>query len=194
MSNPDSVGYAVDVALIHYPVLNRKGETIGSAVTNLDLHDIARAARTYGVDNYWVVTPYEDQQQLVREILHHWDQGHGATYNPKRKSALSLVRLCSDMEEVTARSREKWGEMPLILATCAAAEKETLSYQAAKRHISQGRPLLLLFGTGWGLAPEVLGGVDGVLPAICGQGKYNHLSVRSAASIVLDRLLAKKTE
>ena len=84
---------AVDIALIHYPVINKSGETIGSAVTNLDIHDIARAARTFGVDEYYIVTPYADQQELVKEIIEHWQTGHGAQYNPARKSALALVRL-----------------------------------------------------------------------------------------------------
>ncbi len=52
---------AVNIALIHFPVINKLGETIGSAVTNLDIHDIARAARTFGVDRYYIITPYADQ-------------------------------------------------------------------------------------------------------------------------------------
>jgi hypothetical protein len=51
-----------------------------------------------------------------------------------------------------------------------------------------GPPELLLLGTGWGLAAEVLERVDDVLEPIAGSGPYNHLSVRTAAAIVLDRL------
>jgi hypothetical protein len=47
---------------------------------------------------------------------------------------------------------------------------------------------LLLLGTGWGLAAEVLDRVDDVLEPIAGAGPYNHLSVRAAAAIMLDRL------
>src|SRR5665647_490051 len=93
---------AVDIALIHYPVINKKGETIGSAVTNLDLHDIARAARTFGVDNYYIVTPYSDQQTLVQEILDHWQTGYGATYNPARKTALDRVQITGSLESTIA--------------------------------------------------------------------------------------------
>ena len=60
---------SVDLALIHYPVINKNREIIGSAVTNLDLHDIARAARTFGANGLYVVTPYRDQQILFRELL-----------------------------------------------------------------------------------------------------------------------------
>ncbi|MCP4687771.1 MAG: RNA methyltransferase, partial [Desulfobacterales bacterium] len=31
------------LALLHYPVVNKNGEPVASAVTNLDLHDISRA-------------------------------------------------------------------------------------------------------------------------------------------------------
>ena len=48
--------------------------------------------------------------------------------------------------------------------------------------------VLLLFGTGWGLAPEALARMDDVLEPVRGTTDYNHLSVRSAASIILDRL------
>ena len=60
------------LALVHYPVCNKNGETIGSAVTNLDIHDIARACRTFGIQKYYLVTPYEDQRKIVAEILLHW--------------------------------------------------------------------------------------------------------------------------
>jgi len=54
------------VALVHYPVLNRKGEIIASALTNLDLHDLARTARTYNIPSCYIVTPLKDQQALAR--------------------------------------------------------------------------------------------------------------------------------
>jgi hypothetical protein len=47
---------------------------------------------------------------------------------------------------------------------------------------------VLVFGTGWGLTEEVLGRADDLLEPILGTGAYNHLSVRSAAAIILDRL------
>ena len=49
-------------------------------------------------------------------------------------------------------------------------------------------PMMILFGTGFGLAPAVLERADIVLNAILGPGDYNHLSVRAAVSIMLDRL------
>lgn len=180
---------AVDIALIHYPVINKSGETIGSAVTNLDIHDIARAARTFGVGRYYIVTPYADQQQLVAEIIDHWQTGHGARYNPARKSALALVRLADSLEDVVARVDDKHGRRPLLVTTSARVQDDSITYMDARRRIDAGDPLLLLFGTAHGLAQEVIDRADYTLPPISGETGYNHLSVRSAVSIILDRLL-----
>ncbi len=179
----------IDIALIHYPVINKTGETIGSAVTNLDLHDIARAARTFGVDNYYIVTPYNDQLTLVQEILDHWQTGYGARYNPARKSALDLVRIVTSVEELIARATEQRGRQPLILTTSARVQQNSISYRATRKRIETGEPMLLLFGTAHGLAPEVNLTADYTLPPIQCTTGYNHLSVRSAVSIILDRLL-----
>jgi len=181
----------LDLALVHYPVCNKNGETIGSAVTNLDLHDIARAGRTFGIDTLYIVTPFADQQALVRDILAHWQTGHGATYNPKRKEALSLVRICHDLAEMYALVEAKWQQKPTVLATSAKAQANQLGFAQARQRILAGEPHLILFGTGWGMEPEVFAEVDALLPPIAGFGEYNHLSVRSAAAIVLDRVLGK---
>lgn len=179
----------LNIALIHHPVMNKRDEVIGSAVTNLDIHDIARAAKTYGVANYFIATPYKDQQQLVRELLAHWQTGHGATYNPARKEALDIVELADSLEMVIERLTEQYGVRPLIVATSAILRDNTVSYVEIGQRIAQGDPVLLLFGTAHGLAPEILQETDATLPPIKGGTQYNHLSVRSAASIIIDRLL-----
>ena len=179
----------VDVALVHYPVTNRNGETIGSAVTNLDLHDIARAGRTYGIGTYWVVTPFQEQQELAGQIVGHWTKGYGGSVNPGRSDALSIITICADLDEVLAGSTKKFGEKPMVMATCAKLQANTVSYAEVRKRVWQGKPLLLLFGTAWGLSPEILAMADGVLPPLNGATGFNHLSVRSAASIIMDRLL-----
>ena len=178
------------IALIHYPVVNKNGETIGSAVTNLDIHDIARAARTFGVGAYFVVTPYADQSRLVDEITGHWRQGYGASYNPARKDALSLVRVAGDLAAVIREIGDQCGQPPLVVATSAKKNEVSVSYQALRHKIAAGQPTLLLFGTAHGLASEAIAMADAMLPPIYGAGEYNHLSVRSAAAIILDRLLS----
>ena len=188
---PDQPAPRLDLALVHYPVCNKHGETIGSAVTNLDLHDIARAGRTFGIDTLYIVTPFADQQALIRDILAHWQTGHGATYNPKRKDALALVRICHDLTELYELVQIKWQQRPTVLATSAKPQARQLDFTEARRRIFTGEPHLILFGTGWGMAPEVFADVDALLPPIAGFGEYNHLSVRSAAAIVLDRVLGK---
>ena len=52
-------------------------------------------------------------------------------------------------------------------------------------------PVLLLLGTGWGLTQEVFAQAEAILEPIQGCGAYNHLSVRAAAAIMLDRLLGR---
>jgi len=184
----------LDVALVHAPVVNRRGETIGSAVTNLDLHDIARACRTFGVDTYWVITPFAQQQELAGQIIGHWVEGYGKTANPDRGNALSLIRISSSLDEVIAETKKKWGRDVQVVATCAKPQQDTIGYQAMRQRLNEQQPTLLLFGTAWGLAPEVFTRVDATLPPVLGTGDYNHLSVRSAVSIILDRLLGKREE
>jgi hypothetical protein len=181
----------VDVALVHYPVVNRNGETIGSAVTNLDLHDIARAGATYGITTYWVITPFQEQQELARQIVGHWTEGYGGSVNPDRRQALSIITVCATIEEALEGATRKFGTRPLVLATCARMQDNTRSYGEVRSMLRQGMPVLLLFGTAWGLSPEALALADGVLPPLRGVSAFNHLSVRSAASIILDRLLGE---
>ncbi len=180
---------SVNIALIHHPVVNKRGEIIGSAVTNLDIHDIARTAKTYGIANYFITTPYQDQQQLVLELLAHWRTGHGATYNPARKEALSTVQLAASLEEVLTTVTGQYGRRPLVVATSALLGDNNLSYSELRQKIVEGDPILLLFGTAHGLAPELRQQTDATLPPISGGTQYNHLSVRSAVSIIVDRLL-----
>ena len=147
--------FNVDLALVHYPVVNKNSEVIGSAVTNLDIHDLARAGRTYGVDTVYLVTPYQDQQALIREILDHWQTGYGAEYNSKRKDALSIVKIVDDLEQLFAAVTEKWQERPVILATCARNCGKILPYDAVRERMLAGERFLILFGTAWGLSPSV---------------------------------------
>ncbi len=178
------------LALVHYPVLNRQGETITSAVTNMDLHDISRAARTYGVSAFYVVTPIAEQQELVRELVSHWTMGVGGTLNPDRKRAMELIRICPDIHSVVAEISLEFQCRPVIYATTAKVLPGQLGWKELKEKIEPPglMNVLLLFGTASGLHSQVLEQADGVLEPIRGTGEYNHLSVRSAVSITLDRL------
>lgn len=180
------------VALVHYPVVNRRGETIAAAITNLDLHDLARAARTYEIPACYVVTPLQDQQVLIQRLLDHWCRGLARELHPDRAQALDRLRVADEMAAVKEDIRRERGEIPLIWATTAKEQPGALSHRQARRLLAtERRPHLLLFGTGWGLAPTLLQEADAVLKPISGRGSYNHLSVRCAAAILLDRLLRR---
>jgi hypothetical protein len=182
---------AVYCALVHHPVRARDGSTVTTAVTNLDVHDIARLARTYELARYFVVTPIEAQRELVARILSHWREGGGKERIPERAEALRRVAVVSTVDEARACIEAEAGA-PRTVATAArtTGDREPTSYEAvAEMAAGEGPPLLLLFGTGHGLTDEVLGGADLLLPSIRGRGDYNHLSVRAAAAITFDRLL-----
>jgi tRNA (guanine37-N1)-methyltransferase len=184
----------LSLALVHHPVVNRHGAVVTAAVTNLDLHDIARAARTYGVGPYYVVTPLEDQGELVRRIVAHWIDGAGGTHNPARQEALSLIRQAARIQDARDDFAARAGKAPLVVATGARARPGAWACRRLREHLQTGTPVLLLLGTAWGLAEEVFRQADAVLAPIRGPGPYNHLSVRSAAAILLDRLAAHHDE
>ena len=178
----------VAVGLIHYPVTDKNGRTIAAAVTALDLHDIARSARTYGLDAFYVVTPLRDQQDLVADITDHWISGMGAQYNPDRRKALELIRLHDSLASAAADMAERLKTPPVLVATSAQMAGSDLTYDGLRELPGNGRPVLLLFGTAWGLTPEAVAQADFRLAPIEGLDGYNHLSVRSAAAIILDRM------
>ena len=184
-----SSGKRLYVALIHHPVIDKNGETIASAVTNLDLHDIARVCRTYGVKGYYVVTPLKDQMVLVNRILDHWATGVGGTYNPNRKQALELVRVKATFEEMIDEIAEAEGRRPKTVCTTARRHARSLSYRRLREMLVDSTPLVLAFGTAWGLSDTFMAEADYILDPLTGAGTYNHLSVRSAVSIILDRVL-----
>ena len=86
------------LALVHHPVVNKKGSIIASALTTIDMHDIARAALTFGAKGFFVVTPLEDQKILAEEVMAHWIKGVGGELNPHRKQALELIRIEDSFE------------------------------------------------------------------------------------------------
>ena len=178
------------VALVHFPVYDKKHRVINTSLTNLDLHDIARAARTFGLNGYYIVQPAAGQQKLMDELLQYWSRGAGASYNPDRASALEIVSIVPSIEYAVAAINAERGQSPKIIATSARTVNETVGYEDMRGIMEQdGGDYLLLLGTGWGLTDEVMELADYHLRPIYGSGNYNHLSVRSAASIIFDRLL-----
>ena len=183
------------LALVHHPVLNRRGEVIASAVTNLDLHDLARCACTYGLPACFVITPLRDQQALVERLIRHWREGVGSELAPDRERALRLLRLVGSIEEAKANLTAECGAQPRVWATTARDGYDGLRFAEARSQLlDEPTPVLLLLGTGWGLDDTVMREVEGILEPINGSNGYNHLSVRCAAAIMLDRLLSPPSE
>ena len=181
------------LALIHYPVYDKHKDVVATAVTNLDIHDMARLTRTFGLARYYIVTPVEEQRKLVEKVREHWLSGWGSTYNPKRKMALETLQTEVSLESAIADIERRTGRRPKVVVTGASGRPNSVSYGELKAIIDAdpGHPFLLLLGTGWGLIEQVFNKSDLVLEPINGAGEYNHLSVRSAASIMLDRLFGR---
>lgn len=177
------------VALLHHPVYDKHGTVVTTAVTNLDVHDIARLARTFAVRGYYVCTPVPTLKRLVERIILHWEDGPGATYNETRRAALAVVRLADDLDAAVTDVERETGTLPRLVATSAREGGRRLGYDALRARLAADpRPEILVLGTGWGLTAEVLERCDDFLEPIRGAGDWNHLSVRSAAAIILDRL------
>lgn len=183
----------LSLALVHFPVYDKNRDLVATAVTNLDIHDIARSARTYGVARYFIVTPVEEQKRLVEKIKLHWLEGWGSTYNPKRKMALELVQTANSLQDAVAEIEGRTGRKPRLVVTGAAGRPNSVSFESFRElyRLDPDEQYLLLFGTGWGLTEQIFAQGDYVLEPISGGGEYNHLSVRSAAAIMLDRLFGR---
>ena len=180
----------VAVALVHYPCVDRHGELYTTSITNLDVHDIARTSRTYGIAAFYVVTPISAQQEMGRAIAAYWEEGKGRERNPSRREAMALVRIVASVEEGLAAEAAIVGSPPVVIATSAkAGKKASLSHPEMRLRLDNMESAVVLFGTGHGLAPSLVEGADHLLEPLPGHDGYNHLSVRSAAAIIIDRLL-----
>jgi tRNA (guanine37-N1)-methyltransferase len=177
------------VLQIHHPALDKSGRESTTAVTGMDLHDIARACRTYGVKKYLVATPLKSQRELIKKVAAHWTSGYGAEFNPDRAEAMRKIKTSDTLRRALEWIESKEKTFPLTIATTAKERSGTTSWVTLKeRVLREGRPVAFIFGTGWGLGEETLVSSDAVMSPISGgAGGYNHLSVRSAVSITLDR-------
>lgn len=183
----------VYLGLLHHPIYNKNNEVIATAITNFDVHDIARTSRTYDIKRYFIIHPLESQVALVREMLDYWRDGFGGEYNPDRRDAFSILELVADIATAVQTIERLEGCEPLIVTTDARQYENTVTYRHLRRVIDTGaRPCLLLFGTGWGIEKSVMAQFDYILEPIYGRGDYNHLPVRAAVAVILDRLLGSE--
>jgi hypothetical protein len=183
----------VAIALVHHPVLDRQGDIITTAITNLDLHDMARSACSYAVEALYVVHPVAAQRELASRVKAHWVNGSGARRIPTREPAMALLQVVPDVTDVYAALGGR-SQIDLYVTSARAEGQNVTAYPDARRRMdASARPQLVVFGTGWGLAPELIAQADVFLAPLQGAGRgYNHLSVRAACAIVLDRLLGAR--
>ena len=167
----------------------------------MDIHDISRSARTFGLKRYFIVTPIDVQHDLVGRILGHWSSDRSREYHPDRVEAVSRVRLARDFNEVKAAIKAECGEEPEVVLTDASplpsSVAKSSSYAEYRREleddVTRTKPVVVVFGTGWGISDVFYPEVHRILAPVYGPkdaegGEYNHLSVRAAVAIILDRL------
>jgi hypothetical protein len=184
---------SLNLAIIHYPVIDKKGQIVSTSLNNLEIHDVARSCMTFGVDLCYIVTPLDRQRLIAEQLIDHWRSGFGREYNPDRAVALEKIRIATSLADVTEQLH---GSDPVVMIGTSSRRREnSISYGDLSRKImSDSRSYLLLFGTGWGLTPEMVDGCDGTLMPIAGPGDYNHLSLRVAIGIILDRLFGNRKD
>jgi tRNA (guanine37-N1)-methyltransferase len=197
---PPPLASRTHLALVHHPVHDRTGKVVTTSVTNLDIHDLARSTYTYGLAAYHLVTPVTSQREKAAHIASLWvDEARPPPATGSRAGALARVRTAASVEDVIAELTAEHGRPPVVVATSARRE----SFPAAGRRtpaellaelVLDPSPLLILLGTGWGLADALIPSVSRVLAPIEGASDWNHLSVRSAGAILLDRLFGRPPE
>jgi tRNA G37 N-methylase TrmD len=198
MSKADRKLYAslrarTHLALVHHPVVDRVGAVITTALTNFDIHDLARSSMTYGLAGYHIVTPITSQREKAANIATLWMQDEKGEH---RAQALRLVRTAESIERVIETLTSEHGKAPLVVVTSAKAGSFSgLPHRTSAELVAEATldpaPMLILLGTGWGLAEALIPSVSRVLAPIEGDSDWNHLSVRSAAAIILDRLFGR---
>ena len=181
---------ALYLAIIHYPVLDKRGDIVATSITNLELHDVARSCMTFGVELCYIVTPLPKQTVIAEKLIQHWASGYGAAYNPDRAKALTKIRIVGDIDEMMNEIRVAGA--PVVIGTSSRERPDALRYEELRARIATDeRPVVLLFGTGWGLPPAVTALCESMLLPVRGCGDYNHLSLRVAIGIILDRILGR---
>ena len=184
-------GPRIAVALVHHPVYDRIGDVVTTSVTSVDIHDIARTSHTYACEPYYIVTPIDAQQVMIRRVAEHWVEGEGTKADHPRRQAMSRIRVLGSLQEAVADLEARHGVPPRVVVTGAGFQEGVTSFGELRREFEAGGhpSWLVVFGTGWGLSRELVKGADVRLEPIQGRAGFNHLSVRAAVAIVLDRLL-----
>jgi len=174
----------IAVALVHHPVLNRKGESSTTSITPMDVHDFARTCAFYDINKVYLVHPAKGMQAMVHDLTGYWATGEGGVRNVGRKQVLESVCVVGSLEDA-----QKDGDYQLWMTSATVEEGELI--EPSKLPEMLGNHLIVL-GTGSGLDVRNLPKENGWLSPIVGIGKVRHLSVRSALAIYLDRMFGRE--
>jgi len=180
------VAAQVSVALLHHPVRNRLGEEITSTVDHFDVMDGSRLALTYGLRQLVIVNHIPAQRALVERLIR-----HGVGERDEARGEFARTAWAPDLASVLDEHTRALGVRPTVVATTAKRCPDAIDYATLRRRIEGGEPTLVLIGKAWGLAPHVIDAADLRLAPIEGGTAFNHLSVRSAMAIIVDRLLGR---
>src|SRR5208283_2306685 len=152
------------LALIHHPVLDRNGRIVTSAITSLDIHDIARSAHTYGVTRAYIVHPIPEQREFAATVIDHWRFDFGRSFDGRRREALETIKIVATLDDAIADASTVSGSRPLIVHTSARTSGGMMTSELRRKlEASDALPAMILFGTGFGMAPSVLDRADIVL-------------------------------
>lgn len=176
---------SLDVALVHSPVLNRKGETIASTVDAYDFFDACRLSLTYPMSGLWVVNPIEGQRAVIERLLRHGQRMAGRS---EERGQFHKTAHVAQLHDVVDAVTKREGAPPTVVATTAKQREGAVPIATVRQAIEAG-PVVLIIGKAWGLAEPVFERADWVLEPIETGTGFNHLSVRSAMAILVDRLL-----
>lgn len=182
---------AVFFALVHYPVYNREGDIVATSVTPLDLHDLGRIGATFGVKGFFIVNALASQRLLVAEMIYHWKEGLGGNHSPHRRRALSPAEVTATTAEAFDLVAAQEGAEPFVAATSARRVGKTVPAEELLGK-AEGRPVLVLFGTGYGMTRDLMAAADCVLDPIEGGTDFNHLPVRAAMAIYAYKIFYNK--
>lgn len=178
------------VILLHELMVDKQGKLVTTSLTLNDIQDLARSVRSYGAKQLFIAHPSAALRKLARRLEQHWQEGFGATYNPTRKEALSTVRIVSSLDEALLHIENEEGRMPKLIATSAKEGGNRLKFAALRKLITEAQHhYLMMLGSGWGMSEGLLSRADLFVEPIRTSANYNHLSVRAAGAILLDRLV-----
>ncbi len=179
----------LNVILLHDNMVDKQKNIVTTSLTMIDLHDIARSCRTFGVNNTFVCHSSPSLRKLAETLKAHWMTDFGEKYNGNRKDALMRVHIIREIDEAISILDKQYGKLPKLIASSARDGGRRVSFNEMKTLLEKDdTPYLLMLGTGWGMSDELLSRADYFLEPIKGPTDYNHLSVRSACAIMLSRL------